>query len=48
VIFNVISLVMILTARETRGIDMNRTDSAAAVTGEADFAAAGVSNGRHT
>jgi hypothetical protein len=27
---------MILTSRETRGIDMNRTDSAAAVTGEAD------------
>lgn len=48
VVFNVISLVMILTARETRGIDMNRTDSAAAVTGEADFAAAGVSGSHRT
>jgi hypothetical protein len=48
VTFNVISLLMILTARETRGIDMNRTDSAAAVTGQADFATAGVGNSRHT
>ena len=35
VVFNVISLVAILTAPETLGIDMNRTDSAAAVAGEA-------------
>ncbi|CAG9271052.1 MFS transporter [Paraburkholderia unamae] len=33
VVFNVISLVMILTAPETRGIDMNRVDTAANVLG---------------
>ncbi|MGE8490847.1 MAG: MFS transporter, partial [Paraburkholderia nemoris] len=48
VVFNVISLVMILTARETLGIDMNRTDSTAAVTGEADFTPAHVSNSHRT
>ena len=32
--FNVISLIAILTAPETLGIDMNRTDSAAPIAGE--------------
>jgi hypothetical protein len=48
VVFNVISLVMILTARETLGIDMNRADSTAAVTGAADFAPAAVGNSHRT
>jgi hypothetical protein len=39
---------MILTAPETLGIDMNRADSTAAVSGDTDFATAGVGNSRHT
>jgi hypothetical protein len=48
VAFNVISLIAILTARETLGIDMNRTDSTSAVTGDAGYVSAGIGNGRHT
>jgi hypothetical protein len=48
VAFNVISLIAILTARETLGIDMNRTDSTSAVTGDSNYVSAGIGNGRHT
>ncbi|SAL55159.1 MFS transporter [Caballeronia humi] len=44
VAFNVISLVAILTAPETLGIDMNRTDSAARLAGDDDFPQASMSN----
>jgi len=46
VAFNVISLIAILTAPETLGIDMNRTDSAAQIVGENVYSAANVSNSR--
>jgi len=42
VAFNVISLIAILTAPETLGIDMNRTDPAAKLSGTAGFAEAGL------
>ena len=41
VAFNVISLIAILTAPETLGIDMNRTDPAAKLTGTVEFAEVG-------
>jgi MFS family permease len=44
VAFNVISLIAILTAPETLGIDMNRTDSAAQIAGEDSYAPANMSN----
>src|SRR5580698_6448065 len=37
VVFNVISLIAILTAPETLGIDMNRVDSAEEVIGESEY-----------
>ena len=42
VAFNVISLIAILTAPETLGIDMNRTDTAAKLSGAAGFAETGL------
>jgi len=42
VAFNVISLIAILTAPETLGIDMNRTDTAAKLSGTAGFADVGL------
>jgi MFS family permease len=45
VAFNVVSLVMILIGPETRGIDMNRTDSAAEISGS-DLPAAATFNAR--
>jgi MFS family permease len=42
VAFNVISLIAILTAPETLGIDMNRTDPAAKLSGTAGFADVGL------
>ncbi|CDY75698.1 L-Proline/Glycine betaine transporter ProP [Caballeronia glathei] len=44
VAFNVISLIAILTAPETLGIDMNRTDSAATLAGDEGFPSASISN----
>jgi MFS family permease len=44
VAFNVISLIAILTAPETLGIDLNRTDSAAQIAGVDDYAPASMSN----
>jgi MFS family permease len=44
VAFNVISLIAILTAPETLGIDLNRTDSAAQIVGDDDYAPASMSN----
>jgi hypothetical protein len=46
VVFNIISLIMILTARETLGIDMNRTDSAAKLSGESEYIQTGVPSRR--
>lgn len=48
VVFNVISLAMILGAPETLGIDMNRTDSAAAVTGDTGYDVDAINNGERT
>jgi hypothetical protein len=46
VVFNIISLTMILTAPETLGIDMNRTDSAAKLSGESEYVQGGVPSRR--
>jgi MFS family permease len=46
VVFNIISLTMILTAPETLGIDMNRTDAAAKLSGESEYLQGGVPSRR--
>jgi MFS family permease len=46
VVFNIISLTMILTAPETLGIDMNRTDPAAKLSGESEYLQGGVPSRR--
>jgi MFS family permease len=46
--FNVISLIAILTAPETLGIDMHRTDSTSKLSGKSDYAAINIGNGHQT